>query len=221
MTVGNCFQELCFQHFLTITLVIFSKKRSSQDEYPAYVPNLVCEADYLNKHQLSCTSLKEKKVSQPSQPKSKQNLNQTQTTNKGQPLIWEFQSELFGLPSLTATFRQGCTSLTRGHFCALPGFFLEVWMHSPTCQPNFVSMCQYRHESGRTLCVWSSNSTEDAGAYSLASPPEGIPRRFVLFPLLLQLHFCFLQSEAHTYMWKNHISMNSISGFMSQTFLSM
>lgn len=67
MTVGNCFQELCFQHFLTITLVIFSKKRSSQDEYPAYVPNLVCEADYLNKHQLSCTSLKEKK-SQPANP---------------------------------------------------------------------------------------------------------------------------------------------------------
>lgn len=156
-----------------------------------------------------------KKANQPTQPKSKQNLNQTQTTNKGQPLIWEFQSELFGLPALTATFRQGYTSLTCGYFCALPGFFLEVWMDSPTCRPNFVSLYPYRHEGDRTLCVWGSNSTEDAGAHSSASPSEVIHRRFVLLPLLLQLHFCSLQSEAHTYMWKNHTSMNSISGFMS------
>lgn len=53
-----------------------------------------------------------------------------------------FQSELFGLPALTATFRQGCTSLTFGHFCALPGFFYRCGCVLPpadlTSYPGFI-----------------------------------------------------------------------------------
>ena len=60
MTAGNYFQESCFQCFLTISLVILLKK-CWPGWNPAHTPSLVCEADYLNKHQSSCTSLKEKK----------------------------------------------------------------------------------------------------------------------------------------------------------------
>lgn len=45
---------------------------------------------------------KKKNNTQTSQPNQNQNKTktQTQTTNKEQPLVWDFQSDLFGLPAL-------------------------------------------------------------------------------------------------------------------------
>lgn len=144
-----------------------------------------------------CIPERKKKKNQTSQPNQNQNKtkNQTQTTNKEQPLVWDFQSELFGLPALLLLSDKAAHHLYSDTPVLYPGFFtgVDTFFHLKNVSTD------------TTLYPWSVCTTDMnvAGHYMYK---EGAP--------LAAAFLLFTEWSSYTYM-KNHTSMNSTSGFRS------